>query len=77
MLNAAIASSDLASSAQLLASLEQTGKVKSVKQWTIPTDRMPDTSEAVPDVVFLDLARNPDPFLDSDNKDQSKVPGSK
>ena len=63
MLTVAVASSDLASSAQLLASLEQTGKVKSVKQWTIPTDRMPDASEAMPDVVFLDLGRSTDPFL--------------
>jgi len=63
MLTIAVASSDLTSSAQLLASLEQTGKVKSVKQWTIPTDRLPDASEAMPDVVFLDLARNPEPFL--------------
>jgi pilus assembly protein CpaE len=63
MLTAAIASSDLASSAQLLASLEQTGKVKSVKQWAVPTDRLPDPREAMPDVVFLDLGRNSDPFL--------------
>jgi pilus assembly protein CpaE len=63
MLTVAVASSDLASSAQLLASLEQTGKVTSVRQWTIPADRLPGTSEAMPDVVFLDLARNPEPFL--------------
>jgi pilus assembly protein CpaE len=63
MLTAAIASSDLSSSAELMASLEQTGRVKSVKQWTIPTDRLPDTTEAMPDIVFLDLGRNPDPFL--------------
>ena len=63
MLTAAIASSDLSSSAELLAGLEQTGKVKSVKQWTIPTDRLPDAREAMPDIVFLDLGRNPDPFL--------------
>jgi pilus assembly protein CpaE len=63
MLMAAIASSDLSSSAELMASLEQTGRVKSVKQWTIPTDRLPDATEAMPDIVFLDLGRNPDPFL--------------
>jgi len=63
MLTAAIASSDLASSAQLLASLEQTGAVKSVKQWTVPADRPPDANEIMPDVVFLDLSRNTDPFL--------------
>jgi pilus assembly protein CpaE len=63
MLTAAIASSDLSSSAELMASLEQTGRVKSVKQWTIPTDRLPDATEAMPDIVFLDLGRNPDSFL--------------
>ncbi|HEX8879710.1 MAG TPA: hypothetical protein VF749_06755 [Candidatus Acidoferrum sp.] len=63
MLTVAVASSDLTSSAQLLASLEQTGKVKSVKQWTIPADRLPDASETLPDVVFLDLNRSPEPFL--------------
>jgi pilus assembly protein CpaE len=63
MLTAAIASSDLSSSAQLLASLEQTGKVKSVNQWAIPPERLPDASETMPDVVFLDLNRNAEPFL--------------
>lgn len=63
MLTVAVASSDLTSSAQLLASLEQTGKVKSVKQWTIPTDRLPDANETLPDVVFLDMNRGPEPFL--------------
>lgn len=63
MLTVAVASSDLASSAQLLASLEQTGKVKSVKQWTIPTDRLPDADETLPDIVFLDMNRGPEPFL--------------
>src|SRR5215469_11207858 len=64
MLTIAVASSDLASSAQLLASLEQTGKVKSVKQWSIPAERLPDAGDGVPDVVFLDLGRNPEPFLE-------------
>jgi pilus assembly protein CpaE len=63
MLTAAIASSDLTSSAQMLAGLEQTGLVSSVLQWVVPADRMPDSSEAMPDVVFLDLARDPDPFF--------------
>jgi len=63
MLKAAIASSDPASSAQLLASLEQTGKIKSVKNWTIPAERLPEDGEPLPDVVFLDLNRNPEPFL--------------
>jgi pilus assembly protein CpaE len=63
MLTAAIASSDLTSSAQLLAGLEQTGLVTSVVQWVVPTDRLPDSPDNVPDIVFLDLARDPDPFF--------------
>jgi pilus assembly protein CpaE len=63
MLTAAIASSDLTSSAQLLAGLEQTGLVSSVTQWTIPNDRIPESAEQMPDVVFLDLARDPEPFF--------------
>jgi len=63
MLTVAIASSDLTTSAQLLAGLEQTGLVSSVLQWTIPTERALDASEQMPDVVFLDLAREPEPFF--------------
>jgi len=63
MLTAAIASSDLTSSAQMLAGLEQTGLVSSVLQWVVPTDHLPDSPESMPDVVFLDLARDPDPFF--------------
>jgi pilus assembly protein CpaE len=63
MLSAAIASSDLTSSAQLLAGLEQTGLVSSVVQWTLPMDRVPEGVEQMPDVVFLDLAREPEPFF--------------
>lgn len=60
MLAAAIASGDATSSAQLLASLEQTGFVKSIKQWTIPGDKAPDSPDMLPDVVFLDLPRDPE-----------------
>src|SRR5580765_2649192 len=63
MLTAAIASSDLTSSAQLLAGLEQTGLISSVLQWVVPSDRLPESPEQMPDVVFLDLARDPDPFF--------------
>jgi pilus assembly protein CpaE len=63
MLTTAIASSDLTSSAQLLASLEQTGVIKSVMQWTVPAERMPDPGSKMPEIVFLDLARDPDPFF--------------
>ena len=63
MLAVAIASSDLTSSAHLLAALEQTGLVHDVKQWTIPVDRLPEAGEEMPDVIFLDLNRDPEPFL--------------
>ena len=63
MVTAAIVSSDLTSSAQLLASLEQTGVVSNVVQWTIPAERMPEASDDLPDVIFLDLARDPELFF--------------
>jgi pilus assembly protein CpaE len=63
MLTIAIVSSDAASSAQLVAALEQTGIVKSIKQWTIPAAKIPDTAEGVPDIVLLDLGRDADPFF--------------
>ena len=61
MLTVAIASGDLTSSAQLMATLEQTGMVSSIRQWPIPADRIPDDS--MPDVVFLDLARDTDAYF--------------
>jgi pilus assembly protein CpaE len=63
MLTAGIASGDSASSAQLMASLQQTGGVKSIKQWTIPTEKITDTAESLPDVVFLDLSRDPEGYF--------------
>jgi pilus assembly protein CpaE len=63
MLTVAVASGEMTSSAQLLASLQQTGLVRSVKQWSIPADKVPESHEALPDVVFLDLGRDPQPFF--------------
>jgi pilus assembly protein CpaE len=63
MLTVAIASGDSTSSAQLLAGLQQTGLVRSVKQWSIPADKVVDSNESLPDVVFLDLSRDPDPYF--------------
>jgi pilus assembly protein CpaE len=63
MLTVAIASGDMASSAQLLASLQQTGLVKSVKQWAVPADKLPDSADSMPEIVFLDLARDPEPYF--------------
>src|SRR5258705_6156143 len=77
MLTAAIASSDLTSSAQMLAGLEQTGLVSSVLQWVAPADRMPDSSENIPDVVFLDLGRDPDPFFAFANQLRRIKPAAK
>ncbi len=63
MLTAGIASGDSASSAQLMASLQQTGGIKSIKQWTIPAEKITDAAESLPDVVFLDLARDPESYF--------------
>jgi len=61
MLTAGIASGDASSAAQLLACLEQSGFVKSVKQWSVSGDKAPESPEMLPDVVFLDLPRDPGP----------------
>ena len=63
MLTVGIASSDSSSSAQLVASLQQTGCVRSIKQWMIPTDKLTDAAESLPDVVFLDLVREPEMYF--------------
>jgi len=63
MLSVAIASGDPSSSAQLVASLEQTGVVSSIRQWSIPMDRLPETPDNMPDVVFLDLGRDTEPYF--------------
>jgi pilus assembly protein CpaE len=47
----------------LLASLQQTGLVKSVKQWAVPADKLPDSADSLPEVVFLDLSRDPEPYF--------------
>ena len=63
MLTAGIASTDRSSAEQLLAGLQQTGLVGSVSQWFVPADNFPDASDSIPDVVFLDLPRDPGPFF--------------
>jgi pilus assembly protein CpaE len=63
MVTVAIASGETTSSAQLVAALQQTGIVKSIKQWTIPLDRFPDSADALPDIVFLDLSRDPETYF--------------
>jgi pilus assembly protein CpaE len=61
MLTVAIASNDPGSSSQLQTALAQTGLVGLVKQWTLPMDKLPDVGETMPDIVLLDLARDPEP----------------
>jgi len=63
MLTAAIASGDPRSSARLLASLKQSGLVSSIKQWLMPMEKLPDSSEQLPDVVFLDLSHDHEAFF--------------
>jgi pilus assembly protein CpaE len=63
MLTVAIVSGDTASSAQIVAALQQTGIVKSIKEWMIPAARVPDSAEAVPDFVLLDLGQDTVPFF--------------
>src|SRR5215472_5207451 len=58
MLTAGVASTDAKSAAYLLASLQQTGLVQSVLEWTLPAAQVPDSSESVPDVVLVELARD-------------------
>src|SRR5579863_2496183 len=63
MLTAGIASSDSITSGQLLAALQQTGLVSAVRQWTMPVDKLPDSSEGMPDLVLLDLGREPEAYF--------------
>lgn len=60
MLTAAIASSDSTSAAQLMVSLQQTGLVGDVKSWSVPNDTI-EASDNIPDIVLLDLGRDPEP----------------
>lgn len=62
MLTAGIASSDSATASQLLVSLQQTGLVSSVKSWMIPAEEI-DGAEGIPDVVLLDIGRDPEPHF--------------
>jgi pilus assembly protein CpaE len=63
MLTAAIASSDATTSAQLLASLQQVGLASSIQLWTVRPDKPLEVTGIIPDVVLLDLGRDPIPFL--------------
>jgi pilus assembly protein CpaE len=63
MLTAAIASSDTSSSASLLASLQQVGLVSGIQQWAVHPDKPPEVPGVIPDVVLLDLGRDPSAHL--------------
>jgi pilus assembly protein CpaE len=63
MLTAGIASSDSNSSGQLLAVLQQTGLIGTVKQWSIPAEKLPDGSDSIPDVIILDLGRDSEAYF--------------
>jgi len=63
MLTAAIASGDASSSAQLLAALQQVGLMSHIQNWTVQPDKPPELSGIIPDVVFLDLGRDPAPYF--------------
>ena len=63
MLTAAIITNDPSGSAQLVASLQQTGLVSSIKQWMLPSEKMPEAGELIADIVLLDLARDPEPYF--------------
>jgi pilus assembly protein CpaE len=62
MLTAAVASSDINTSAQLQALLQQTGLVSSVEQWNLDREPFADGQRAIPDFVVLDLPRDADQF---------------
>jgi pilus assembly protein CpaE len=63
MLTAAIASGDASSSAQLLASLQQVGLMSEIQHWPVQLDKSPELTGIIPDVVFLDLGRDPAPYF--------------
>jgi pilus assembly protein CpaE len=63
MLTVAVVSSDAASSAQIVAALQQTGMVRSIKEWMIPAARLPETAEGLPDFVLIDLEQETAPFF--------------
>ncbi len=63
MLRILIATAPNQSSHGLRAQLEQTGLVEEVREWVVAADKLPEASEALTDVVLLDLGRDPDPFF--------------
>jgi pilus assembly protein CpaE len=60
MLTAGVASSDEQGIAYLEACLQQTGLVKSVKEWKLPVEQYPASAESIPEVVLIELTREPE-----------------
>ena len=77
MLTVAVVSSDAASSAQVTAALQQTGVVRSIREWTMPVAKMPETAEGLPDVVLLDLSRDAEAFFSFGAQVKRIRPGTK
>lgn len=63
MLTAGIVLADVTNGGPLLVALQQTGLISGVKQWLLPSDRLPEAAEGVPDVIVLDLGRDPELFF--------------
>jgi pilus assembly protein CpaE len=47
----------------LSATLQQTGLVRSIKEWTMPGAKIPDAGNDVPDIVLLDLGRDAESYF--------------
>jgi pilus assembly protein CpaE len=63
MLTAAVVGTDTAGTASLRASLEQTGLIHTVLEWIPALERHPVPGEVIPDVVLLDLPREPSVYF--------------
>ena len=63
MLTATVVTREPRSGAALQASLQQSGMVAAVTEWTPDAERYPAPGEPVPDVVVLDLGEDPEPFF--------------
>jgi pilus assembly protein CpaE len=63
MLTAVVVGSDRGSTSALRAALQETGLVYSVHEWDLLTESHPLPGEAIPDVVWLDLPRDPGIFF--------------
>jgi pilus assembly protein CpaE len=64
MLTMVVVSSDAGSDKLLRATLQQSGYVSAIREWTPSVLDNQISAEAVPDVVLLDLGENKEPFFD-------------